>query len=99
MQLAPCPRCQRHVKISDTACPFCEAPLADLAAPTRSAPTVRLGRAALFAFTVAAGCGDNIVARTPPVDAKPDSVIDDAGGVPIYAAAPTPDASNGPKQG
>ncbi|HEY6036169.1 MAG TPA: hypothetical protein VIV58_17960 [Kofleriaceae bacterium] len=86
------------MKISDTACPFCETSL-EIERPARLAPTIRLGRAAMFAFTVAAGCGDNIVARTPPVDAKPDAVIDDAGGVPIYAAAPTPDAGNGPKQG
>lgn len=98
MQLAPCPHCQRHVKVSDVSCPFCEAAL-EIERPSRPAPSIRLGRAAMFAFTVAAGCGDNLVVRPPPVDAKPDAVIDDAGGVPIYAAAPTPDASNGPKQG
>lgn len=102
MQLEPCPHCQRHVKISETACPFCGGSLADLTAPPRFAPAARLGRAAVFAFGVAAaqGCGDNTVARNPvdsAIDAAPDASLDDGGGVPIYAAAPTPDA--GPKQG
>ncbi len=84
MQLEPCPHC--------------------LEPSTRLAPATRLGRAAIFAFGVAAaqGCGDNLVVRVPDagakaVDAPPDAFVDDGGGVPIYAAAPTPDA--GTKQG
>jgi hypothetical protein len=88
------------VKISETACPFCAGSLADLPRQARSAPTARLGRAALLAFGVAAaqGCGDNLVIRAP-VDSGVDA-LDDGGAVPIYAAAPTPDAGNdGTKQG
>jgi hypothetical protein len=89
------------VKLDEPLCPFCAGALADLPRQVRPAPTARLGRAALFAFGVAAaqGCGDNLVIRAPvdsAVDVSPDA-LDDGGAVPIYAAAPTPDA--GTKQG
>jgi hypothetical protein len=91
------------VKISDAACPFCEAVLGEVTERSWLAPTARMGRAAVFAFgvAVAQGCGDNLVIRAPvdsAVDAKPDA-LDDGGVVPIYAAAPTPDAGDAPKQG
>ncbi len=98
-QLEPCPHCDRHVKVSEPACPFCARSLADAFAQVapRTAPRARLGRAAIFAFGVAASapaCGDDV--RTPDapgaqVDAMPDA-DPDGGSVPIYAAAPTPDA-------
>ena len=103
-KLAPCPHCSRHVVAGEPTCPFCAGALpADLAAP-RSAPRARLGRAAVFAFGVAAtGCGDNEKPHVPVdaavhVDAAPDAAIDadpDGGGVPIYAAAPTQDPGSG----
>src|SRR5690348_14071013 len=102
--LEPCPHCNRHVKVSETACPFCTHPLADAFAHVvpRGAPRTRLGRAATFAFGLVAmtqgACSDD---DTPPVDAVSvpsdagvDSVHDadyDGGDVPIYAAAPTRD--------
>jgi hypothetical protein len=98
------------VKITETACPFCGGALADLAVPSRLAPAARLGRAAVFAFGVVAaqGCGDDTGSRgrvdaavNSPADATPDATpdasLDDGGNLPIYAAAPTPDA--GPKRG
>lgn len=96
--LEPCPHCHRHVHITETACPFCAGALADAFAhlAARALPTARIGRAAMFAFgalgAAASGCGDN-VARAPDaaqLDAGHDAAID-SGGVPIYAAAPTPD--------
>lgn len=109
-QLEPCPHCHRHVRVSEPACPFCAASLAEAFAGVgpRAAPRARIGRAALFAFGVAAStsaCGDDV--RTPDapsaqVDAAaPDAAAQpdadpDAGAVPIYAAAPTPDA--GPRE-
>jgi len=62
--LVPCPECRRHVRVRETACPFCgiELDLAATAPPVL--PTRRLGRAALFAFgatlatnVVVTGCG------------------------------------------
>ncbi|HEU4613345.1 MAG TPA: hypothetical protein VFS15_14740 [Kofleriaceae bacterium] len=73
-QLEPCPRCHRHVKVSEAACPFCASPLATAFASRalRAAPRARLGRAATFAFGVVAmtqgACGDNETV-TPPADA------------------------------
>jgi len=48
--LAPCPSCNRHVRVSDAACPFCGTAIvtaADVA--SRNGMRGRLGRAALFA--------------------------------------------------
>ena len=97
-QLEPCPQCHRHVKITETACPFCAQALAEAFAQVvpRSTPGARLGRAAMFAFGVAAavpGCGDDVSrpdAANTHVDAGPPDADPDAGAVPIYAAAPTP---------
>jgi hypothetical protein len=50
--LVPCPACQRHVRATETACPFCAHALPQelrCSAPC-ALPTTRLSRAALFAF-------------------------------------------------
>lgn len=71
-RLEPCPACQRHVRVSETSCPFCDANVEALGAlPARAMPSMRLGRAALFAFGVtaastAAGCVE-----------EPDQGLDD----------------------
>jgi hypothetical protein len=100
-QLEPCPHCHRHVKVSETSCPFCAHALVDAFAnlSPRAAPRARLGRAAVFAFgvvaTTQAACGDNLKGGpSPDAVSIPDAgtVQDadvDAGPVPIYAAAPT----------
>lgn len=66
-QLEPCPHCKRHVRVTETACPFCAATIDQAMAQVRARilPSTRLGRAALFAFGVGAsvaassleGCG------------------------------------------
>jgi hypothetical protein len=59
MTLAPCPSCSRHVKTSETACPFCKAAIAPGAAVAIPGPPRRLSRAAAYAFTASlaiAGC-------------------------------------------
>lgn len=57
--LEPCPSCRRHVRLSESACPFCGAAI-EASAP-RSLAGGRLTRAAVFAgaalATAAAGCG------------------------------------------
>jgi hypothetical protein len=51
--LTPCPHCERHVRSSESACPFCAAPL-ELSSPTPPVlPQKRLTRAATFAFGAA----------------------------------------------
>ena len=63
--LRPCPTCERHVRDSETACPFCDAALP--AHVSMTAATRRLGRAAAFVTGAAlvagavagtSGCGD-----------------------------------------
>ena len=66
-QLEPCPHCARHVRTTETSCPFCSAEIAAAmrAVQPRQLPRTRLSRAALLAFGlgVAAssltGCADD----------------------------------------
>jgi hypothetical protein len=65
MHLSSCPDCSRHVRVNESACPFCGVSL-DLDGGEPILPQRRLGRAALFAFgaTLAsgvtlAGCGSD----------------------------------------
>jgi hypothetical protein len=72
-RLLACPFCGRHVRIAESACPFCESPLPpDFAEATLpQAPGTRLSRAALFALgatslTLATACSHPDGATTPP---------------------------------
>lgn len=47
--LIPCPRCKRHVRRDEDACPFCAAVVPADVAAVPGAPA-RLGRAAVFLF-------------------------------------------------
>jgi hypothetical protein len=49
-ELTPCPGCQRHVRKTETSCPFCAQALALADLPAPVLPRSRLGRAATFAF-------------------------------------------------
>ncbi len=71
--LRPCTACLRHVRVSETTCPFCAA---ELPAPAVSltATSARLGRAAAFvagaalvasAVTATSGCGDRPKPKDP----------------------------------
>lgn len=85
-KLRPCPECQRHVRVTETECPFCASAI-DAPEPARR-PGSAMTRAAIFAGATllsAPGCGD----KTPdpknpdPVEqqqadaAPPDQTIDD----------------------
>ncbi len=88
-QLLPCPSCSRHVRRSESGCPFCGSALALEGVPERAQPMQRLGRAATFAFgaaiaTSVAGCGG---ATTPGTD----SGIAPAYGAPADTGMPTAD--------
>lgn len=65
-QLIPCPACQRHVRKTESVCPFCEAAVSLAHLPGPILPSRRLGRAATFAFgatlvgvTSLAACSDD----------------------------------------
>lgn len=75
-QLVPCPDCQRHVRKTETHCPFCAAAMSLAHVPAPVLPSRRLGRAATFAFGATflgaaslVGCSDddddNIGSATP----------------------------------
>ncbi len=101
--LVACPACARHVRVSETACPFCGSVLPDSlreSAPP-APPGVRLTRAALFALgtgtlAIAPGCSSDSVGTTPGTDASTTVFA------PPYGLAPIPDATSddgGPTSG
>lgn len=53
-ELVPCTQCDRHVRVTESACPFCDAPRPLEAAPQPSLPTGRLGSLATLTFRAAA---------------------------------------------
>jgi hypothetical protein len=71
-QLTPCPECQRHVRKSETSCPFCQTALSLSHLPDHALPRKRLGRAATFAFgatvagATALGACDDSATVAPP---------------------------------
>jgi hypothetical protein len=91
MQLKPCAACQRHVAITEVACPFCSEPLE--ASSPRSSTLGRVSRAAVFAGAALAttACGKKAkqpdmktnTQQTQPADA---AVVED----------PKPDPNNTP---
>ena len=101
-QLVPCPACVRHIRATDSACPFCGVQV-DLspAGPTMGSGP-RLGRAATFAFGAALaaagaiGCESEepnvpLYGAPVPVDAGPDGQVDEDAGetvAPLYGGPP-----------
>jgi hypothetical protein len=66
-KLLVCPSCERHVRVTDAACPFCglALPIELRASLALRSPTKRLGRAALYALgmgtlSLAAACGGTV---------------------------------------
>lgn len=63
--LVPCPSCQRHVRTTEAACPFCSAALPrGLAGRAIPSAPMRMSRAAAFVFGASlavAGCGSDVV--------------------------------------
>lgn len=80
MNFAPCPTCQRHVKVADARCPFCG----------KSAPASRTPAAAVLLFGIGlavGGCSSSTETPAPVSDAS------DAADTPMMDAAygPPPD--------
>lgn len=101
MSLVACPECNRHIRTSETACPFCGRAVAEELAklPARILPTERLSRAAMYAFTAAtlgaAACGGDVSAPgggTPP---KSDAAAT-TGGSSAAGAAGAPETGGMP---
>ena len=83
--LVPCPSCHRHVRATESACPFCHGDLpVTLAAQAVPGTTQRLSRAAAFTFAAtlaATGCGptatpDDAAADTGPTTTDVVTVTD-----------------------
>lgn len=103
-QLLPCPSCSRHVRQTETGCPFCGAAVALAEVPARPVPARRLGRAATFAFgaaiaTSVSACGSTTTPGedsgiAPAYGAPADSgMVEDSGLVAMYGGPPV-DAGN-----
>lgn len=74
--LLPCPSCARHVRRSETSCPFCACTLSLAHAPPRPMPTERLGRAALMAFTTLVASGSVGCTQTHETDGGLDAHVE-----------------------
>ncbi|UJR82379.1 hypothetical protein [Sandaracinus amylolyticus] len=89
-RLLPCPGCTRHVRASESACPFCGESLGDAlaSAPPLRAPTTRLGRAATFAFGAAVATTLSVTGCAESEERAPDggAQVDSGGPVPAYGA-------------
>lgn len=86
--LAPCPSCQRHIRVAERACPFCKSALAHSLTPIPGTQQ-RLKRAAAFAFTASlglAGCNTDNGNVTPVYGAPADTGVD------VAADRPTSDS-------
>lgn len=93
---APCSGCGRHIRVSESACPFCATATSSefRARPAPAAPPRRLGRAALFAFTAAAsatGVACSSESATPVYGAP---VMDTGSDVQSDTAVPTDSAAD-----
>jgi hypothetical protein len=104
-QLTPCPECQRHVRKSETRCPFCGNAVSLAHIPAPALPRKRLGRAATFAFgasvvgaTALVGCGDDDSGAPVPVYGAPSGGSSFAGSA-VYGAPPSGSSSGGNHNG
>lgn len=104
MALSVCAGCSRHVRSSDTSCPFCGVARAAGEVPRRSAHPSTLSRASLvFGQVAALAAVASAVACSPaeppasPVSPSPSSVAPiDTAPVAMYGAPPAVDSGAGP---
>lgn len=93
-RLLPCPSCARHVRASDTACPFCASALPEAPAMAATQSPGRLSRAALYAMgaSAAAAAAAACTVTAVPVYGAPSVPIDggqDAqNSTPVYGGPP-----------
>lgn len=94
MSLLACPKCNRHVRTSELACPFCCSDIADATAiaVVSPVPTKRLSRAALLALA-AGGMGAAACNRAADGAGSSSGTGSQMVEVPIYGA-PIPSGSS-----
>ncbi len=81
--LAPCPACQRHLRVDATTCPFCSAPARrQTAEPRADRIATHVSRAAIIAMGALAAAGCSSPAASDGTIAQP------------YGAPPTPTRLN-----
>lgn len=86
-ELTPCPECQRHVRKTETRCPFCGEAVSLAHLPSPALPRRRLGRAATFAF------GASVVGATAFVGCSDGSDV--GAPVAVYGAPPAGASTGG----
>lgn len=85
--LVPCPGCARHVRQSETSCPFCSAALSLDHLPAPVLPRSRLSRAAMFAFgTGVAGAASLVGCGGDTDEGKKDGGGGSEMSTPVYGA-------------
>ncbi len=95
--LVPCPDCQRHVRVTESACPFCGAELpSDLHNKVVPPAPRRLSRGAAFVFGAAlavTACGSEVESpgNTSGAGGAHDGGTDDDGGNMSLYGVPEPD--------
>jgi hypothetical protein len=90
---APCLGCQRHVRLSESQCPFCGSKRLERSARGAQAPA-GAKRAVLFALgtSLAAACGDDGT-QVQPIYGAPVVTTSAPSPQPLYGAIPAPSAS------
>jgi hypothetical protein len=100
--LQPCESCARHVRISETACPFCGAAVASAPEAAAPAPFARpLSRAALLfmGVTAATGCSSAPSVMYGPAIIEDSGATVDSGGEAIDSGGATVDSGGGGPDG
>lgn len=98
-ELAPCETCRRHIRVSESACPFCEG---QTLPRSRRSPARRALLTGALVGASALGCSDERPATQapPPVAAPPPAVVIDAAlPNPIDAALVEPTDASAPDAG
>lgn len=87
MKLTSCSSCQRLVRATDAACPFCSAPVVH-STEGGASPRLRRGLMLVGAAAISVGCGTSQAlygAPAPPEDAAADGAKDAAADGPVAA--------------
>jgi hypothetical protein len=100
--LTPCPECRRHVRKTETQCPFCGEAVSLAHVPAPALPRKRLGRAATFAFGASVIGATSLVACSDGDDQSPGTAVYGAppggssyAGSAVYGAPPSGSSTGG----
>ncbi|MBX3230196.1 MAG: hypothetical protein KIT84_24810 [Labilithrix sp.] len=93
MQLVPCPSCARHVKSSESACPFCSSALSGAMMKRTPSAQRRLERLAAFTFAATLAVTGCAVAGD---ESDTDKSEQEIGGIHAMYGMPPPPVDAGP---